>query len=237
MKKLLLVHAVLIIFLLAALPASAFTVPERLVYDASWSGFKAGTAVLEVTPQGDDLHLSNSIRSTGAVSAFFKISDLTESVVTRAGKPRFFKENKREGSYRALRQTTFNFTALQADSVDLLKKVERTVAITNRTYDSLSSIYFIRHSDLSPGRSIIFDLYDGKRLWRAEVRVLQRQEIKTPLGKFRTVMVASQLKRNGETAKVGNATFWFTDDSRRIPVQIATAMKVGEVTLTLVGVK
>lgn len=236
MKNFPLLHGILFL-LLTVRPAAAFTVPERLIYDASWSGIKAGTAILEVTPQGDDLHLSNSIRSSGVVSAFFKIDDLTESVTTRAGKPKFFKENKREGSYRALRQTTFNFTTLKANSIDLQKKMEQTDAITGKTYDNLSSIYFIRSSDLSPGRSVLFDLYDGKRLWVAEVRVVQRQEIKTPLGKFRTVMVTSQLKHDGETAKVGNATFWFTDDSRRIPVQITTAMKVGEVTLTLVGIK
>ncbi|GFO66157.1 DUF3108 domain-containing protein [Geomonas paludis] len=229
-----LISPILVLLLMAA-SASAFPVPERLVYDVTWSGMKAGSAVLEVTPQGDELRLTNTIRSTGVVSAFFKIDDRTESVTTRAGAPKFFRENKREGSYRAARQATFNFSSLKANSIDLLKKVERTDAITPRTYDNLSSIYFIRGSDLSPGRSISFDIYDTKRLWHTEVRVVQRQELATPLGKFKTVMVTSRLSHNGQEAKVGNATFWFTDDDRRIPVKITTAMKVGEVTLTLVG--
>jgi len=48
-------------------------------------------------------------------------------------------------------------------------------------------------------------------------------------------MVTSQLKHNGVAARVGDATFWFTDDSRRIPVKITTKLKVGEITLMLVG--
>ncbi|QXE90203.1 DUF3108 domain-containing protein [Geomonas subterranea] len=218
-----------------AAPASAFPVPERLVYDVTWSGMKAGSALLEVTPSGDELRLTNTIRSTGFVSAFFKIDDRTESVTTRAGRPKFFRENKREGSYRAAREATFNFNTLTANSVDLQKKIETTAPITPRTYDNLSSIYFIRGSDLPPGRAIFFDIYDTKRLWNTEVRVVRRQEVTTPLGKFKTVMVTSRLKHNGEEAKVGNATFWFTDDDRRIPVRITTTMKVGDVTLTLVG--
>jgi len=153
---------------------------------------------LEVTEQGDDLRLTNTIRSTGVVSAFFKIDDRTESVITRAGRPKFFRENKKEGSYRARREATFDFTKLRADSVDLLKKIEKTDPITAKTYDNLSSIYFIRSIDLVPGQSIYFDIYDTKRLWNSEVRVVKRQVITTPLGRFKTVMVTSQLKHKGE---------------------------------------
>lgn len=227
----------LCLFFLALMvsPASALTVPERLVYDVSWSGMKAGSAVLEMTAQEEGLSLTNTIRSTGLVSAFFKIDDRTESLITRAGRPRFFRESKKEGSYRARREATFDFAKLRANSVDLHKKIEKTDAISADTYDNLSSIYFIRSSDLAPGQTIHFDVYDTKRLWNAEVRVVKRQEVTTPLGKFRTLMVTSQLKHKGEIAKVGNATFWFTEDSRRIPVRITTSLKVGEVTLTLVG--
>ncbi|MBU5611660.1 DUF3108 domain-containing protein [Geomonas azotofigens] len=235
MAKLPILICPILALVLMAAPASAFPVPERLVYEATWSGIKAGSAILEVTAQDDELRLTNTIRSTGVVSAFFKIDDRTESVTTRAGKPKFFRENKREGSYRAAREATFNFSTLKANSVDLVKKVEQTDTITPRTYDNLSSIYFIRGAELIPGRSISFDIYDTKRLWNTEVRVVKLQELTTPLGKFRTVMVTSRLRHDGEEAKVGNATFWFTDDSRRIPVRITTTMKVGEVTLTLVG--
>ncbi|MBU5638538.1 DUF3108 domain-containing protein [Geomonas sp. Red69] len=234
MEKIRPLTGALLAVLLIAAPAAPLPVPEHLVYEVTWSGIKAGSALLEVAPQGEELRLTNTIRSTGIVAAFFKIDDRTESVITRAGKPKFFRENKREGSYRAAREATFNFTSLKANSVDLLKRIEKSDAITPRTYDNLSSIYFIRSSELTPGQSISFDIYDTQRLWNTEVRVVRRQELKTPRGTFKTVMVTSRLTHNGEAAKVGNATFWFTDDSRRVPVRISTTMKIGEVTLTLV---
>lgn len=219
----------------AASSGAAVMGPERLVYDVTWTGMKAGSAVLEVTPQGDDFRIVNTIRSSGLVSAFFKIDDKTEATVTREGRPKFFRESINEGRFQARREATFNFSALVADSKDLLKKTENREPITARTYDNLSSIYFIRYSDLEPGRSIQFDIYDTKRLWNTEARIVKRQEVATPLGKFKTIMVSSQLRHNGTPAKVGNPTFWFTDDGRRVPVKITTKLKVGEITLTLVG--
>ena len=227
------IQSILFVVLLFS-PALAVIAPERLVYEVKWGGIKAGSAVLEAKAEGDEIRIVNTIRSTGLVSAFFSIDDKTESVVSSQGKPRIFKENIREGSFKARKEVSFNFTNLSADGKDLLKRIEKRDAISARTYDNLSSIYFIRSAKLVPGQSIYFDIYNFKHLWNAEVRVVKREEVTTPLGKFKTVMVTSQLKYEGVPARVGNATFWFTDDSRRIPVRITTQLKVGEITLSLV---
>ena len=129
----------------------------------------------------------------------------------------------------------FRLNSLTVNTRDLLAKTEKSDSISAKTYDSLSSIYFIRSSELVPGQSILFDIYDFKRLWNTEVRVVKREDIRTPLGKFKTLMVTSQLRFKGVPARVGNATVWLTDDSRRIPVRITTKLKLGEITLTLVG--
>ena len=234
----LLAQCILVVTMLVS-PASALGVPERLVYDVNWAGIKVGSAVQEVTAQGDDLRIVNTIRSSGLMSALFYIDDKQESVIPRAatglGMPRFFKEDIKEGKLKARREASFNFTTLHVDSRDLLKNTEKRDPISARTYDSLSSIYFMRSSELVPGQSIFFDIYGFKHPWNTEVRVVKKDEITTPLGRFKTLMMTSQLKFNGVSARVGNATFWLTDDSRRIPVRIKTNLKVGEITLTLVG--
>lgn len=218
--------------------ASALTVPEKLNYDVSWSGVSAGAAVQEVTVQGDDLHIVNTITSSGMVSMMLSIDDRTESVIPRSstsGTQRIFRERINEGKTHSLKEGRFDFERLTVYTKDFLKKSEKTDAISPRTYDSLSSIYFIRSSQLSPGQTIAFDMYDFKRLWNVEVRVVKREEIKTPAGRFKTIVVTSQLKHQGTLAKVGNATVWLTDDSRRIPVKITTKLKIGEITLSLTG--
>ena len=216
-------------------PVWALNVPEKLVYDVTWNGLSAGTAVMAVTAHGDGVRIVNTIRSSGLVSAFFRIDDETESIVSRGGLPRSFRENISEGKHQARREVSFDFASLHADSKDLLRKTGKRDQISERTYDNLSSIYFIRSSKLVPGQSISFDIYGFKHLWNTEVRTVKREEIETPLGRFKTLMVTSKLTHDGTPARVGNGTFWFTDDSRRIPVRIVTELKVGEITLTLVG--
>ena len=63
----------------------------------------------------------------------------------------------------------------------------------------------------------------------------KREQIRTPLGSFKTLKVTSRLKFQGIFAAAGNVTAWLTDDSRHIPVMIRSKLKVGEVTLILVG--
>ena len=46
-------------------PASALGGPEKLLYEISWSGIKAGTAVHEVSARGDELRL---VYTTGKIS-------------------------------------------------------------------------------------------------------------------------------------------------------------------------
>lgn len=216
--------------------ASAVTVPERLVFDVSWKGIKAGSAVQTITAQGDRITIVNTLRSSGFVSAFFSIDDRTESVISReSGLPILYREEIKEGKRRTRKEARFDFASLSVETTDLTKNSRKTDAIGPTTHDRLSSIQFIRSSDLVPGRSTSFKMFDLKRLWDAEVRVVKREEIRTPLGRFRTVVVTSQLMLNGTPAKAGNATFWLTDDRRHIPVRMKSTLKVGEITLDLVG--
>lgn len=240
MKKIAILAQCILLVTLAVAPVSAdLGGAERFVYDVSWTGIKAGIAVQEVTTKGDDIRIVNTIRSSGLVSAFFSIDDRTESILSRrgaqAGSPRFFVENIKEGKFQTHKETRFDFSSLTARGTDFLTRTEIADPITLRTYDSLSSIYYIRSCPLEPSQTIFFDIYDFKHLWKTQVQVVRRERIRTSLGTFNTVMVTSQLKSNRIDAKAGNTTFWFTDDSRHIPVKIATKLKIGEVTLTLVG--
>ena len=220
--------------------ASALTVPERLVYDVSWTGMSAAKAVHEITAKGDDYHIVATTRSRGMVDSFFSIDDRSEAVLTRSsggrfGVPKYYHQKIKEGKHRRLREARFDQQALKVETKDLLKKTEKTDKISPMTFDSLSSTYYIRTLDLVPGKSVFVDIYDGKRLWKTEVKVLRREEITTPLGTFKTLVVKPLLKAEGFVAKSGDITMWLTDDSLRIPVLMTTKVKVGKITATLAG--
>lgn len=223
------------LLLLAAftLPAHALPPPERLVYDVTWNGIDAGTAVIELARHESGFKAVNTIRSTGLVSSFFRIDDRLESFMSADGRPHIYRASINEGKHHTLREVVFDFKHLNAETTDLLRKTRKKQGITAVTYDNLSSIYFIRSTSLPPGKTISFDIFDGKRLLNAEVRVMKRQQIVTARGTVGSVMVTSTLKANGVPSSVGGTTFWFSDDTRHIPLKIRTKLKVGEMILTL----
>jgi len=63
-------------------PASALSVPEKLIYQVTWSGITAGTAVQEVTASGGELRIVYTVRSAGWLNPIFFIDDWTESVLS-----------------------------------------------------------------------------------------------------------------------------------------------------------
>lgn len=236
--------AVLVAALLTILPAAAanaLSVPEKLTYEVHWSGIKAGTAVQEVIPRGDDLHIVYTVRSSGLVDTFFRIDDRSESVLPRGpgdepvGMPRLFKETINEGKTHTNKEARFDADRLKVDTKDFLKHTEKSDPVGPRTYDTLSCIYFIRGSQLSPGTTVHLDIFDLKRVWNAEVRVVRREEVRTPLGTFKTIVVRPVLTAEGMKPRTDYMTVWLTDDSRRIPVKINVKLKVGEFTATLTG--
>ena len=220
-------------------PVSALNVPERLVYQVDWTGFNAATAVQEVSVNGDDLRIVSTTRSAGWMNPFFIVDDRAESVLTRAGGdrliPKYYHQKINEGNHHTLKEARFDQQRLKVETRDLLKKTEKTDSISPKTFDSLSCVYYVRSLDLVPGKSVYVDIYDCKRLWKTEVKVLRREEISTPVGRFKTLVVKPLLKAEGFFARSGDITVWLTDDNLRIPVRMTTKVKVGKITATLVG--
>lgn len=225
---------------LCATPARAAGNNERLVYDVTWTGVKAGTTVQEVSTKGNEIHIVSTTRSTPWLDTFFRVDDRTESVISRGsgdrfGTPKFFRNKISEGKHKRLKEAHFDPQRLKVEAKDLLDKTHRTDDISANTYDSLSSVYYVRTLDLVPGKSVYIDIYDCKKLWNTEVKVLKREEISTPLGRFKTIVVQPMMQADGYFAKTGEVKVWLTDDVLKIPVMMTTKVKIGKITAMLTG--
>ena len=228
-----------LILSLHAHPASALS-NERLVYDVSWTGVKAATSVHELIVKGNELQIVSTTRSTPWLDTFFRVDDRAESVITRGsgdrfGFPKYSRNKIQEGRHRRLKEAYFDPQRLRVDSKDLLGKSQHSDAISPNTFDSLSCVYYVRTLDLVPGKSVYVDIYDFKKLWNTEVKVLRREEIDTPLGRFKTIVVKPVMKAEGYFSRTGDITVWLTDDALRIPVRMTTKVKIGRITATVTG--
>jgi hypothetical protein len=240
-KQTLFALGIVLVFLAGAGAARALSVPEKLVYEVSWSGVRAGRAVQEANLRNGELALTYTVRSSGLINTFFPIDDRSEALLAPAaageqiGLPRLFREKISEGKTRTDKEAVFDQQRLTVETKDFLKHSEKSDVISSRTFDTLSCIYFIRASELIPGKPVHFDVFDLKRLWKAQVSVLRHEEVRTPVGRFPTLVVRAQLSAEGMQPRNDYMTVWLSDDSRRIPVKLSVKLKVGEFTATLVG--
>lgn len=221
--------------------ADAFSIPERLEFEVTYTGIPAGRAVQEVTQAGNEIHIVSTARSADWLKLFFPVDDRIESILIpgvppqKIGVPRTYRERIREGWTRFHKEATFDRDKQEVQTRDFLKKSEKVDKITPLTYDTLSSFYYFRTVPLQVGVSSYIDIFDCKKLWNTEVQVLRREEVQTPLGKFKTVVIKPVLKSEGIFARTGDMFIWLTDDERRIPVLMKSKVKIGSITATLVG--
>jgi len=244
--RMIFLYSAIILFATPFLPflattAAAFPIPERLEFELSYSGIKAGRAVQEVKQVGDEIHIVSTAKSAGWLRFFFPVDDRIESYLSSGtppldiGTPRLYQERKHEGKTITNREARFDRHKLEVTTTDHRNKSVKKQPITKQTYDTLSSFFYFRTVPLQVGTSYYIDIFDCKRLWNTEVKVLRREELVTPLGRFKTVVIHPLLKSEGLFARTGDIFIWLTDDDRRIPVQMKSKVVVGSITATLTG--
>ena len=221
--------------------ATAFPIPERLEFELSYAGITAGRAVQEVRQLNNEIQIVSTARSADWLRFFFPVDDRIESFLTSdapsqfVGTPRLYQERKHEGKTITNREARFDRQKLEVTTIDRRNSSEKKHVITKRTYDSLSSFFYFRTVPLQVGTSHYIDIYDCNHLWNTEVKVLRCEELVTPLGRFKTIVIQPLLKSEGIFARTGDMLIWLTDDDRRIPVQMKSKVAVGSITATLTG--
>jgi len=220
--------------------ASALTIPEKLVYDLTWTGIKAGTATQEILNDNGTVKIISTARSADWLNTFFQVDDRIESVMASAnpallGLPKSYRMKIKEGKTRRDKEILFDHAKRTALYIDHLNGEKKNVDISEKTLDTLSSFYFIRSQKLEVGKSIFISVFDSKRLWNTEVQVLRKERIKTKLGSFDTIVIKPLMKSEGIFEKRGDMFIWLTDDKKLVPVKMKTKVPVGSITATLVG--
>lgn len=221
--------------------AMSFNIPEKLVYDLTWAGIKAGTATLEIINEKDSIRIISTARSVDWVSVFYTVDDRIETRLVKrespffAGLPQNYRVRIREGRHRRDKEVIFDHQRLKATYIDYLNNKKRNVDIQADTFDPLSSFYYIRTLNIKVGTSVFVDVFDSKRIWNVEVQILRKEKIETKLGVFNTIVIKPLMKSEGIFNRKGDMYIWLTDDQKRIPVKFRTKVVIGHVTAILVG--
>ena len=234
-----------------AAPASTGTTPtapepvqfakysrETLTYDIYWMGIYAGKAVLEAENKNGIFKITSRVQSAPAVSAFYRVEDQAESIVTN-GLPFKLRIKLQEGKHATDKETVFDTGNRKITFINYLKGKKKEHDIPEGTFwDVLSGFYYLRSQNLLVGNTAYINIFDSNKFFRAEVSVLKKDIIKvTGMGEISALKIKPELKSEGLFKKTGDIFIWLTDDDRKVPVRVETRIPVGNVVAELRGVE
>jgi hypothetical protein len=99
--------------------------------------------------------------------------------------------------------------------------------------DDASFFFFIRTIPLEVGKSYEFHRYFDPRSNPVVIRVLRRDTVDVPAGRFPSIVVQPMIKTSGIFSEGGHAEIWLSADERRLLVQMKTKLKFGSLNLYL----
>ena len=211
---------------------------ESLRFSVNYGFINAGAAYLEVPSVKDwnghtVYQLVARAESNRFFSGIYKVRNRIESFWDSTGHfSRRYVENRREGKHRAQSEIVFDYGKQQARYHD-----GKTFPIKPGVQDALSSFYFTRTQALPLGGSVFFDYHASRKSVPMEVKILGREKVETPAGKFSCVVVEPILKAGGIFKNKGRLVIWLTDDERRMPVLMKSKVMIGSISATLVEIK
>lgn len=227
--------------LLPPIPGYAFPAKQTLTFTVDWRVFTGGTAVFHLEQQGDQLKVSATADTAGAVNMLFPVSDRFQSSLdTKTGCSEGFWKQTQEGRRKISSDLTFDPASGKQTQVErnLVKGTSKTItsSIPACVTDSLSAIFYAASQRLSVGQDVGFPLADAMRTVTVTMKVETKEEIKTPAGTFQTVRVQPTAE-DGVVKNRGNIWVWYTDDARHMPVQIRARLFWGTITFHLQSVE
>ena len=222
-------------------PDAGFTFPQKqtLTYSVDWRVFPAGTAVIRFEAEGDHEHVHATAYTIGAINLLFHVNDRFQSEFDRQrGCSYEFDKQTVEGRRQV--DSTLHLDYAQSKSILNQKNLvngQNTHAespIPSCLTDLLSGIFYLASQPLNVGHNFTIPIADAQRTVPVIMKVEGYEEIRTPLGNFKTIRVQPTAEA-GVVKNRGNIWIWYTDDARHLPVQMQARLFWGTITFRLIS--
>lgn len=207
-------------------------------YAVEWRLIRAGTATMNWGPAAAGFKADLNIQSAGLVNKLYRVNDTYNLQATEALCATAVNIHAEEGKRRRDTSITFANNKATYSERDLLKN---TVVLTKETpvpacvHDYIAGLQRLRTLRIDLGQSAQVPLSDGKKSANVRVEAQEREEVSTPLGKFKAMRYEVHMFNDVLVSKKARLFVWLTDDERRLPVQIRVRMQflIGTIELKL----
>ncbi len=218
-------------------PGFAFPQKQTLSYSVDWRVFPAGTAVVHFEAAGDEERITANADTSGAINLLFHVSDHFQSVFDRnKGCTTEFNKQTVEGRRQVNSTLKLDYTQLKSvlDEKNLVKGETKHLEnpIPGCLTDLLSGLFYASSQPIEVGKTFVIPVVDALHTVPVTMKVEGKEEIKTPVGTFKTVRVQPTADA-GVVKNRGNIWIWYTDDDRHLPVQMRARLFWGTITFRL----
>jgi len=227
------------------IPNQAFQIGEKLTFTVRYGVIKAGEATMaveEIVPIGERsaYKIVSAARSAKTFDLVFKVRDRVESWVDTQGIFSWkFNKMLREGSYKYDLLVDYKQNDGKAavhtiryhdhEPLEVKKQEKFEMDIPPYVLDVLASFYYVRTQDLTVGMPIYLTNHDNKKVYDLKVIIQKKEIIKVKAGKFRCIIVQPVLMGEAIFKQKGELWVWLSDDQYKIPVQMKSAVFVGNI--------
>jgi hypothetical protein len=220
-----------------------FRTGEVLAYDFDVMGMvRAGTLSLSVEPpisRSTLLPLRARVRNT---SVFAQVRRVRGFALSWVGvddlRPRRYRDESDEDGVRKYSDTRFGESGpltMRWSFGD--RQGTSTLERESEVMDLLSFVFYLRAAELTPGREMCADLVANRRFWRFRGALAAGTErVESPAGSFDAVRIDGVLTRADGSGGKRPVHWWFSRDSRRLPLAAVSEIDLGPVRVILTRV-
>ena len=211
--------------------AIPFNIGEKLIYDVSFAGIKAGKAFLEVLSDNNnsnEIHIRFTAKTSFPFSSIYSIDDQIDTWLDR--KDLYSKKiikNINQGKYSKDSETIID----NKEFISITNK--DTTKIPGYVYDPYSLFYVLRTKPLIIGETIRINTFGGKKISPIQIITKSEEVINTIYGSFNCLAVKPFRKGSTLLKNKGDMMIWFSNDKKKIPVQIKIKLQYGSMLLKI----
>lgn len=218
---------------------------EKLRYEVQWRLIPAGEAELslEADSRPGWWKAVAKAHSLGYVSNLYKVEDEYAAVFRNptfcsAGIRKVIHEGDRHREVEIQFDERRRLARLRDRDVSgNTPSRQEQFSIPECVHDILSALYFVRSQRFEVGRSFEFPLSDGARTLSIRLEVQALEEVQTEIGKFEAFRVEPDVFSGQLFKQKGRMFVWFSNDERRLPVQLLAQIGIGRIVATLTSVE
>ena len=226
----------LIIYILTILYADdsyPFKSGEKLLYDVSFAGIKAGNAYLEVINDNEskihnEIHIRFVAKTSFLFSSVYLIDDQIDTwldindLYTKR-----IKRSIKQGNYKKESETKNYYE----ESISVTNK--DTTLINGFLFDPYSLFYLLRTKPLILGQTITINTFNGKKITPIQIVTKAEETINTVFGSFNCLVIKPFREGSTLLKNKGDMMIWFSNDKKRLPIQIKIKLQYGSMLLKI----